>query len=225
MRQLIILAALPVLMACADAESPVEADVVDPSTAVAGEVEKSEMADMGPGVDLTTLPAGAYSAEMGHAYIQFSYDHQGYSRPILRWSDFDATVNYDPETPENSTLNVVIPVVSIDSNVDAFNTHLKSADFFDVETYPTITFASTNVEIHPGGHGIVTGNLTIKDVTRPISFEGTINKIGKSRSGTDMFGLSGTGKLKRSDFGVDLYAPLVGDDVDLVMEVEFQKDE
>ena len=225
MRHLLILAALPALIACADAEPRVETDAVESTTTVAGEVEKTEMAHMGEGVALSALPAGSYTAEMGHAYIQFSYDHQGYSRPILRWSDFDATVNYDPETPENSTLNVVIPVASIDTNVETFNTHLKSADFFDVKTYPTITFESTNVEIHPGGHGVVTGNLTIKDTTRTVSFEGTINKIGKSRSGNDMFGLSGTGKLKRSDFGVDLYAPAVGDDVDLVMEVEFQKNE
>lgn len=218
MRHLIAIAAIPALIACADAS--VETAVNEPVTAVASEVEMAEA------FDFSTLPAGTYTDENGHAYIQFSYDHQGYSRPVLRWSEFDATVNFDPENPENSTLNVMIPAASIDSMVPAFDGHLKSADFFDVETYPTITFVSTSLDINPDGTGTITGDLTVKDITRPITFEGKINKVGKNfRSGVDMFGISGTGMMKRSDFGVGKYAPNVGDEVQLVMEVEFQKAE
>ncbi|MGJ8561017.1 MAG: YceI family protein [Litorimonas sp.] len=217
MRHLIAIAAIPALIACADASIEIAAN--EPVTAVASEVEKAEA------FDFSTLSAGTYTDENGHAYIQFSYDHQGYSRPVLRWSEFDATVNFDPEAPENSTLNVTIPAASIDSMVPAFNEHLKSADFFEVKTYPTITFVSTDMDINPDGTGTITGNLTIKDITRPITFDGKINKAGKSRSGADMFGISGTGQLKRSDYGVGKYVPNVGDDVQLVMEVEFQKAE
>ncbi|WP_298913446.1 YceI family protein [uncultured Algimonas sp.] len=174
--------------------------------------------------DFSTIPAGTYTDDNGHAYIQFSYDHQGYSRPILRWSEFDATVEFDPENLEESTLNVVIPVDSIDSMVLDFDDHLKSDDFFDVETYPEITFRSTSLDIAPDGTGTITGDLTIKDITRPITFDGRINKAGKHfMNGKDMFGISGTGTLLRSDYGVGKYAPNVGDEVELVMEVEFQK--
>ncbi|MEL7232557.1 MAG: YceI family protein, partial [Pseudomonadota bacterium] len=133
MKKLTLLAAVPFVIACA-AETTAVVDTVtetvsETATAVASEVT---MADA---PDLSTLPAGTYVDEDGHAYIQFSYDHQGYSKPILRWSAFDATVNYDPSNPENSTLRVVIPADSIDSMVPAFDNHLKSADFFDVENY------------------------------------------------------------------------------------------
>jgi polyisoprenoid-binding protein YceI len=224
MRHLIAIAAIPALIACADVDAGVEttatATATEPTTAVAGEVETADA------FDFSALPAGTYTEDNGHAYIQFSYDHQGYSRPVLRWSEFDATVTFDADAPENSNLTVTIPAASIDSMVPAFNDHLKSADFFEVETYPTITFVSTSLDINPDGTGTITGDLTIKDITRPITFDGKINKVGKAmRSGVDMFGISGTGMLKRSDYGVGLYVPNVGDEVQLVMEVEFQKAE
>jgi polyisoprenoid-binding protein YceI len=231
MKKLALLATVPLLIACAAETGSVTEAANDAVTAVAGSVETAgrhngeDHGGMMPGsADLSTLPAGTYVDEDGHAYIQFSYDHQGFSKPILRWSAFEATVNYDPAAPEEATLRVVIPADSIDSMVPAFDDHLKSADFFDVENYPEIVFESTSVDIGPGGTGTVTGNLTIKDITREISFDGRINKIGQHfRSGKDMFGISGTGSLLRSDYGVGKYAPAVGDEVDLVMEIEFQK--
>ncbi|MEM9599678.1 MAG: YceI family protein [Pseudomonadota bacterium] len=225
MKQLIapiaLISALPILAACnasTEPEATVEAEASAPDTAVASEVEMAET------FDFSALPSGTYTDEDGHAYIHFSYDHQGYSRPILRWSAFDAVVEYDSGNPENSTLEVTIPVESIDSMVPAFNDHLKSADFFDIETYPTITFRSTSLDIKPDGSGTITGDLTMKDVTREITFDGQLNKIGQHfRSGVDMFGISGTGTLMRSDYDLGRFAPGVGDEVTLMMEVEFQK--
>ena len=230
MKRLIALATLPLLVGCAEGATE-EAVIVQPATEVAGTVDRTGRhngedhgaSSMGT-VDLSALPAGTYRDEDGHAYIQFSYDHQGFSRPVLRWSKFDAVVDYDSADPSASTLRVEIPVASIDSMVPAFDEHLVSADFFDANTYPTILFESTSVDIGEGGTGTVTGNLTIKDITRPITLDGRINKIGQHfMTGVDMFGISGTGTLKRSDFGVGKYAPSVGDEVDLVMEIEFQK--
>ena len=233
MRQLLMLGAIPALVACSGADVSERAEEIADRTALsASEASEavrataSKLEPMGEGVDLTTLPAGTYADEDGHAYIQFSYDHQGFSRPVLRWSEFDAVVDFDPADPSASTLRVEIPVDSIDSMVPVFDDHLKSADFFDADQYPTITFESTSVDIGPGGTGTVTGNLTIKDITRPVTLQGRVNKIGKHfRSGVDMFGISGTGSIKRSDFGVDKYTPSVGDEVDLVMEIEFQRQE
>lgn len=226
MRHLILLTAIPALIACADSQpaaqdvATVDVEANEPATAVASEVETADA------FDFSVIPSGTYMDEDDHAYIQFSYDHQGYSRPVLRWSEFDATVEYDAEAPENSTLAVTIPVASIDSMVPKFNAHLKSDDFFDVETYPTISFRSTSVNVDPDGTGTITGDLTIKDITRPITLEGRLNKAGQhSSSGDDMFGISGTGILKRSDFDVDIYVPMVGDEVELVMEIEFRKAE
>lgn len=176
-----------------------------------------------PGIDIGTAPSGSYVAEAGHAYIAFSYSHQGYSNPILRWGEFDGKLELDSANPEKSSLSVTIPVASIDSGVDAFDEHLVSADFFDAANHPTITFTSTDMEQIYTGTGRVTGDLTIKGVTKPITLNVKLNKVGKHfRSGKDMFGISAKGNLRRSEHGVDKYAPM-GDDVKLMIEVEFQK--
>lgn len=177
-----------------------------------------------PGVDISTAPSGIYKAEAGHAYIAFSYDHQGYSKPILRWGEFDATIDLKADDPESSTVSVTIPVASIDSGVEAFNGHLKGAGFFDVENHPTITFNSTDINQIVTGSGQLTGDLTIKGVTKPITLSVKLNKVGQNfRSGVDMFGISATGSLNRGDYGLDKYLP-VGEYVNLMIEVEFQKE-
>lgn len=187
-----------------------------------------EMADKmeRPGADLSTLPSGTYKSEQGHTYVAFTYWHQDYAKPILRWRETNATIEFDNDSPENSTLNVSIPVASIDSGVDKFDEHLVSADFFDVENHPTITFTSTDINRALMGSGSVTGDLTIKGITKPVTFTGRVNKIGKHfRSGVDMFGVSATANVKRTDFGVGKYAPNVGDDVEIMIEAEFLKEE
>lgn len=220
------------LIACTQAESAVEsaAEMTKVATSQAAdkaaEVAKDTMAaakPSAPGVDISAAPSGSYIAEATHAYIAFSYSHQGYSNPILRWSKFDGKLELDSENPENSTLMVEIPTASIDSGVPKFDEHLVSADFFDAENHPTITFKSTDMKQLYTGTGKVTGDLTIKGVTKPITLDVTLNKVGKHfRNGKDMFGISATGNLKRSEHGVDKYAPM-GDDVKLMIEVEFQK--
>jgi len=236
------LIAVTALMGCSDAnqaandvkQSTAEAaqqtkDVVETATEktkaateeLASDV-KSKMED--PGADLSELPSGTYTSDQGHAYIAFSYSHLGYSKPILRWGETNATIVFDNENPENSTLNVTIPVSSIDSGVDKFNKHLMSPDFFEAETYPTITFKSTDIEQALLGSGSVTGDLTIKGVTKPVKFTGKVTKVGKNfQSGDDIFGVSASGYVKRSDFGVDAYTPNVGDDVEIMIEMEFGK--
>lgn len=237
------LLAATTLIACADGNQTAEqvkgsttAAAQETKSAVASATEKAKSATEkvvsdvkgkmdNPGADLSELPSGTYTEDQGHAYIAFSYSHMGYSNPILRWGETDATIVFDNENPEMSTLNVTIPVDSIDSGVEKFDEHLMSADFFDAETYPTITFNSTDVEQALLGSGSVTGDLTIKDITKPVTFKGKVTKVGENfQSGVDMFGISATGHIKRSDFGVDAYTPNVGDDVEIMIEMEFAKE-
>ena len=220
------------LIGCAQAESAAENAAETTKAAASQATEKAK--DMAketvaaakpsaPGIDISAAPSGSYIAESTHAYIAFSYSHQGYSNPILRWGKFDGKLELDSENPENSTLMVEIPTASIDSGVPKFDEHLVSADFFDAENHPTITFKSTDMKQLHTGTGRVTGDLTIKGVTKPITLDVKLNKVGKHfRNGKDMFGISATGNLKRSEHGVDKYAPM-GDDVKLMIEVEFQK--
>lgn len=177
------------------------------------------------GADLSELPAGTYKSEQGHAYVAFQYSHQGFSRPIIRWGTTDATVIFDADNPENSKLTVTLPLKDIDTGVEAWDDHIKGKGFFDAANHPEVTFVSTDIEQLRDGYGTLTGDLTIKGVTKPFTLTGTVNKVGKNfRSGVDMFGVSVTGQLKRSDFGVDKYAPM-SDDIEIMVEVEFQKAE
>ena len=178
-----------------------------------------------PGVDITELPAGIYESESGHAYIAFQYNHSGYSNPILRWGEFGSTVILDTENPEKSGVGVTIQTASIDSGVKVWDEKLVGPDWFDAENFPVISFQSTEVNQTSLGNGKLTGVLKMKGVEKPITLDVKLNKIGEHfRSKKPMFGISATGSLKRSDFGIDKYAPMA-DDVKLMIEVEFQKSE
>jgi len=177
-----------------------------------------------PGADISGAPSGVYESQDAHAYITFQYLHQGFSRPILRWNAFDATLNLDADNPAASTLSVNIEADSIDSGVEKFDDHLLSADFFDAETYPEITFVSKTLTQGLTGHGTLTGDLTMKGITKPVTLDVTLNKVGEDfRSKTPMIGISATAALKRSDWDLGLYTPNVGDDVNINIEVEFAK--
>lgn len=168
-------------------------------------------------------PSGLYEMEKTHAYITFSYDHQGYSKPWLRWRAFDGTLNFDADNPTNSTIDVEIQANSIDSGVDIFDEHLRDPGFFDVEKFPTITFKSKKVTLTGKNTGKLIGDLTIKDFTNEVTLDVTFNKAGKAR-GSDLakLGFSASGMLERNDYGSDIgkYVPFVGNDVTLTIEVE-----
>ena len=224
-RTIALLTTASLLAACSGAVDSAKTETAKVE-AKASEVVSKVAGDVTPkGADLSALPAGTYKSEQGHAYIAFQYDHQGFSKPIIRWGTTDATVTFDADNPENSKLTVRLPVNDIDTGVPVFDDHLRSPGFFDVENHPEITFTSTNISQITDGYGTLTGDLTIKGVTKPFTLTGTVNKVGKHfRSGVDMFGISATGHLKRADYGLDRYLP-VGADVDIMVEVEFQKAE
>lgn len=174
--------------------------------------------------DAFVAPSGEYETDPKHRYISFSYLHQGLSRPVLRWGDWDATLDWDADNPENSSVAVTIDVNAVDSGVDEFNDHLRSADFFDVANHPEITFVSTGVEQTGEGEGRITGDLTIKGITKAVTLNAVYNaSVDDARNNRHKIGFSATTSVKRSDFDVDAYVPFVGDDVDIVIEAEFVK--
>lgn len=171
---------------------------------------------------LAALPAGDYVLEKTHAYLTFSYSHGGFSNPILRFQDFDATATVNPDAPEESSLRVTIDPASIDSAVEAFDEHLKSPDMFDVAAHPEITFVSTGLQMEGSDSGTLTGDLTMKGITKPITLDVVLNGAGENRDGEPAFGISATGQLDRSEWDLGYAAPFVGTDVDLRIEAEFQ---
>ena len=166
--------------------------------------------------------SGEYTPDSAHRYITFSYLHQGFSRPMVRWRAWDGTLNWDAENPENSSVSVTIDASSVDSGVDEFDGHLRGERFFDVENHPEITFESTSISRTGDTTGTITGDLTIKGNTKPVTLDAAFNKGAfNERDGVYKLGFSGTTTVKRSDFGVDAYVPYVSDEVDITIETEW----
>ncbi len=172
--------------------------------------------------DLSAVPSGDYSSDPSHSYISFSYSHLGFSTPEIGFRTFTADLALDSANPENSSVKVNIDATSIDSRVEAFNGHLNGANFFDTENNPTITFTSTSVSSTGEDTFDVVGDLTIKDVTKPVTLKATINKAADHpMRKVPTVGLSAEGKISRSEWGLDRAVPNVGDEVSLHITAEF----
>ncbi len=228
MNRLLLVAAASTLAlsACGkakEAAAPAEPAVsAESAPAPSPEAVAAQTAPVEAPFDVSMTVPGLYKSDTSHAYITFSYDHQGYSRPWLRWRSWTGELSWDPAAPEKSSITAVIDVASIDSGVDKFDEHLKSADFFDVAVHPQITFKSTGVTLNGPATAKVVGDLTIKGVTKPVTLDVKINRAADDDFAKGYkLGFSGKTAIKRSEFGVDKYTPFVGDDVEIVIEAEF----
>lgn len=211
------------LAACGQPAAPVNDQTINEAAEVQA-TDKSQARD-DEAIDLSVAPSGKYITDPKHRYIAFSYLHQGYSRPQLRWRDWRGELDWNAKTPEESSVMVTIDARSIDSGVDEFDEHLRSADFFDVANHPTITFESTSVERTGPNTGKVTGNLAIKGIVKPVTLDVVLNRAGSDpQSNQPKLGFSARGEVNRSDFDLDQYVPFVGDKVTLVIETEFQSE-
>jgi len=171
--------------------------------------------------ELSEMPSGKYTLDKTHAYITFSYSHLGFSNPHVGFNEFEVNLDLDSDRPEDSKLDVLIDATSIDSRVEEFDGHLKSEKYFDTANYPEITFTSTRIESTGDGTYDVTGDLTIKGVTKPVTFAATINKADMHpMRKVPTIGVSAATKVMRSDWGIDRAVPSVGNEVTIDIEVE-----
>jgi polyisoprenoid-binding protein YceI len=176
------------------------------------------------------LPAGHYVLDKSHAVLTAKLKHMGFSNYTLRFTKLDADFQYDPKAPETTKLNVTVDPASLDTATGAdafglkFNKELIGDGWLEAAKYPTITFVSTAINVGDGQHGSVTGDLTFHGVTKPVVLDVTFNGVGSGMIPlTTRTGFSATTTIKRSEYGVGKYAPLIGDDVTLNIEVEFEK--
>lgn len=176
--------------------------------------------------DVSSLPGGEYALDKTHAYINFTYSHVGFSRPLFGFDEFDSTLMLDPANLENSRVEVTIDPASIDSNTDDFDAHLKSPDMFNVAEHPEITFVSTGITRESEDRGQITGDLTMLGVTRPVTLDVTFHGSAPHfRSGAQILGFSAQADIKRSDWGLGFAVPVVGDDVTIYITAEYAKAE
>ncbi len=172
---------------------------------------------------------GTYSIDPTHSRLGFIARHAMVAKVRGAFNEIEGSGNFDVANPAASHLTVSIKTASIDTRNEDRDAHLRSGDFFDVETYPTIGFTSTNIEAVSDTDYRVTGDLTIKDVTRPVTFEVELSGTAVDPWGNTRLGLDGTAIVSRKDWGLtwntalDTGGVLVGDKVTLELEVSAVK--
>ena len=174
---------------------------------------------------------GTYSLDPTHTRIGFMVRHAMVTKVRGAFNDVEGSGHFDAEQPENSNLSLKIGVASIDTRNEDRDGHLRSNDFLDIETHPHITFTSTAISKVDEETFNVTGDLTIKGTTKPVSFDLEVAGPAKDPFGNVRLGLDGTTVVNRKDWGISWNAPLetggvlVGEKVTLEFEVSAIRDE
>jgi polyisoprenoid-binding protein YceI len=177
------------------------------------------------GVDLP--PAGAYGIDRAHSSVEFVARHM-ISRVRGRFTDFDGAVTVG-DAPEDSHVEVEVATASVQTNEERRDQHLRSADFFESERHPSMTFRSTALRPVGGDRFELDGELTIRDVTRPITLVGTFDGWGPNLEGVPFFAASARASIDREDWGLTWNAAvetggfLVGKKVDIEISIEAAK--
>jgi polyisoprenoid-binding protein YceI len=171
--------------------------------------------------------ATTWKLDPAHTQSTFTVRHLGITNVRGEFRSTTGTVVIDEQKPENSKVEATIDAKSIHTREDKRDAHLKSADFFDVEKFPTITFKSTKVEKDGDDTYKVTGDLTMHGVTKPVVLETTLTKPIKGPNGLTR-GVSAETKLNRRDFGLNWSkmleaTPVVGDEVRIDIESELNQ--
>jgi polyisoprenoid-binding protein YceI len=168
---------------------------------------------------------GEYNFDKAHTFIGFRIKHMGLIEVPGYFRDFTGTVNYDAADVKKSTVNFTAKMTSVDTGVAPRDNHLRTKDFFEVETYPEMTFKSTKVE-KKGKNFIVTGDLTMKGVTKQISLPFQLAGFSVDAKGGQKMGITAETVINRRDFNVNYDSklpngtPAVADQVTITLQIE-----
>lgn len=161
-----------------------------------------------------------FDIDNAHTQVSFTYDHFGFSNPTSRLETIKGSIELNQHDWSKSSVNVTMPLSGLHTGVEKLDAHLKSADFFDAEKNPDITFKSTKVEKTGENTLKVTGDLTAHGVSKPVTLDVKINKIGENKMiQSQTAGFDADTTIKRSDWGVGAYVPNVSDEVKIHITV------
>jgi polyisoprenoid-binding protein YceI len=176
------------------------------------------------GTSSASIAADTYQLEKTHADLYFSINHAGFTEKHGSFRDLDATLRYDAAHPETSQVTVTVKTGSVDTGFDERDNDVRSDKFLDVAKYPDMRFVSAKVT--PGSKDTlrIEGNLTLRGVTRPLTLNATLNKSAPNPfDHKPTLGFSATGSLKRSDYGISTYVPMIGDAIGITIDAEFNR--
>lgn len=173
--------------------------------------------------------AGTYELEKTHASLLWKVSHNGLSGYTVAFTDFDATIEFNPENPVESTVTASINPAALQTNYpdaekrEDWHKKLAGPQIFNADEFPKITFTSTGIEQTGEFTGLVTGDLTFLGVTKPVTLDVEYNGTGNAPwfGPRDLIGFSATGTITRSEFGLEAYLPNIGDEVEIMIEAEF----
>ncbi|MQP74315.1 polyisoprenoid-binding protein [Stenotrophomonas sp. MYb238] len=211
---------LPLALAAAITACSKPADTAAPADTTAAapaEAAAPAAADVAP----IEVASGTYTLDPSHTDVLVQWSHMGFSNPSAHFGQAEGTLVYDAADVTKSSVEVTLPLAGLNSFTAKFDEHLRSADFFDAAKFPTATFKSTKVEAAGTNKLTVTGDLTVKGTTKPVTLDVTINGAGEHpMMKVPSVGFDATTTLKRSDFGVGAYAPAVSDEVKVRITTE-----
>jgi polyisoprenoid-binding protein YceI len=170
---------------------------------------------------VASASAEKYVLDPSHSQVIFSYNHLGYSTTFGMFSGFEGEIMFDQENPANSTVSVSMPTMSMFTGWEEREGHFMSDDFFGATEEDMITFTSTSIEVTGEDTAVITGDLTINDVTKEVALDAVLNQTGTHPMANKAWaGFDATTTLLRSDFGLGAFAPAVSDEVDVQISIE-----
>ena len=173
--------------------------------------------------DVSKVTAGTYKADPFHTQVMYNYNHLGFTTNMGLLSGANGTLTIDPKAPNDAKLSIDVPMNTIHTTIEALDKELVSPMFFDAAKFPNSHFESTAVHAK-GNTATIDGNLTIHGVTKPATINATFVAVGSNpMSKKEYISFNGSAKIKRSDFGVAMGVPMVGDEVNLTITAAFEK--
>lgn len=175
------------------------------------------------------MTKSTWAIDPTHSEIGFKVKHMMFTNVSGKFTQFEATIENEDDAFETSKISFSADVNSVNTGNEDRDNHLRGADFFDVENFAKLTFKSTSIKKTSEGEYQISGDLTIKDVTKNITLETEYSGMMKDPWGNTKIGLSLNGKINRKEFGLTWNAALetggvlVGEDIKLVAEVQFAK--
>jgi polyisoprenoid-binding protein YceI len=168
--------------------------------------------------------SGTYKVEPSHTRVLFAVNHMGFTTWYGDFTKASGSLKLDAADPAKSQVEVSVPTATVSTTNTVLDGELKAADWLDAAKFPAMTFKSTKVTPTGAGRADIAGDLTLHGVTKPVVLHAKFNGSGPNpmtKAVTVGFDLSG--QIKRSEFGVSKYVPMVGDNVDLIISAAFEK--